>query len=280
MRILVTGASGFIGLAITNGLAKAGHRVRAASRTVTVEIPGAEWMELPDLRHGVDWGPLLDGIDCVIHLAAIAHRGYNKSGHARANHAATTSLVQACVVQNIKRLIFISSISAQAGSAANYVVTENDEPRPVTDYDRTKLAAEEEIKHSSVPYTILRPVLVYGPGAKGNIALMMRIARLPLPLGAFRNRRSLLSVDNLVQAVMVCLDNSKTISRTFIVCDSEPLTIVEMIAAMREGAGRPANLISIPPAAIRSLLIAAGYRKLWDRVGGGNSWPVQASLRR
>src|SRR4029077_11658461 len=108
---------------------------------------------------------------------------------------------------NIKRLIFMSSIGAQAGSAADHVVTESDEPSPVTAYDRAKLAAEEEIKRSGVPFTILRPVIVYGPGAKANIALMMRIAALPVPLpfGAFRNRRSLVAIDNLSQAVLFCL---------------------------------------------------------------------------
>ena len=95
----------------------------------------------------------------------------------------------------IKRLIFMSSIGAQAGSAADHVVTETDEPCPISAYDRAKLAAEEEIRRSGAAFTILRSVIVYGPGAKANMALIMRIAALPLPLpfGAFGNQRSLLS---------------------------------------------------------------------------------------
>lgn len=272
LRILVTGASGFIGSALTIALANDGHFVRAASRkpTVLTNAPGSEWAELSDLEREVDWIPLLDGIDVVIHLAAIAHRTHIDSGqYTRANRVATGHLVQACVQRGIKRLIFMSSIGAQAGSAADYVITEKDEPWPVTAYDRAKLAAEEEVRHSGVPFTILRPVIVYGPGAKANIAMMMRIAALPLPLpfGAFKNRRSLLSIDNLVDAVMFCLDNPDTINRTFIVCDPEPITLAELIGTLREASGRSPNLVPIPPAAVQALVFAAGRRSLWDRIG-------------
>ena len=90
---------------------------------------------------------------------------------------------------------------------------------------------------------------------------------MPLPFASFKNRRSLLSIDNLVQAVMFCLDNPETINRTFIVCDPEPITLAEMIAILREAAGRPRNLFPVPPLAIRALVIAAGRRPLWDRIG-------------
>jgi UDP-glucose 4-epimerase len=226
LRILVTGSSGFIGSAIAAALANAGYYVRAASRkrTAIADAPGVEWIELPDLAGEVDWPPLLDGIDVVVHLAAIAHRSHIDSGqYTRANRLATASLVQAC---------------AQHGVAG-------------------------------VPFTILRPVIVYGPGAKANIAMMMKIATLPVPLpfGSFKNRRSLLSIDNLVHAVMVCLENAETINRTFIVCDPEPITLAEMIETLREAAGRPRNLLPIPPVAVRALIVAAGRQSLWDRIG-------------
>ncbi|NOJ43545.1 NAD-dependent epimerase/dehydratase family protein [Bradyrhizobium australiense] len=124
-----------------------------------------------------------------------------------ASQNATANLVKACRHHPIKRLIFTSSIGAQAGSAADHVVTEADGPRPITAYDCAKLAAEEEIRLSGVPFTIPRPVIVYGLGAKANIALIMRIAALPVPLpfGAFENRRSLLAIDNLM-AIILCMD--------------------------------------------------------------------------
>ena len=165
-------------------------------------------------------------------------------------------------------MIFTSSIGAETVSAADHVVTESDEPWPIPAYDRAKLAAEEEIRRSGVPYTILRPVIIYGPGAEANIALILRIAALPVPLpfGAFRNRRSLLSIDNLVQAIMVRLDSAATLDRTFIVCDQEPITLAEMLTTLREAAGRRAS-IRCPPLAARAMVIAAGHQALWDRIG-------------
>jgi nucleoside-diphosphate-sugar epimerase len=271
-RILVTGSSGFIGSAVSSALAAAGHSVRAASRTPnkTPTRDHVEWVELPNLENEVNWEPLLTGMDIVVHLAAIAHRGQgDTSDYASANRVATASLAEACRRHAIKRLIFMSSISAQAGSAADHVVTETDEPWPMTAYDRAKLAAEEEIRRSGVTFTILRPVIVYGPGAKANVALILRIAALPLPLpfGAFKNRRSLLAIDNLVQAIILCLDSPATVNQTFIVCDREPITLADMLATLREAAGRSPGLISISPLAVRTVVIAAGRQSLWDRIG-------------
>ncbi len=201
---------------------------------------------------------------------AIAHRSHaDDPDYARANRIATTSLVQACRRHMIKRLIFMSSIGAQTGSAADHVVTEIDEPRPITAYDRAKLAAEQEIRHSGAPFTILRPVIVYGPGAKANIALIMRIAALPLPLpfGAFENRRSLLAIDNLIQAIILCLDSPLTMNQTFIVSDREPITLAEMFATLREAAGNSPRLIRVPPSAVRAMITATGRQGLWDRIG-------------
>jgi nucleoside-diphosphate-sugar epimerase len=271
-RILVTGSSGFIGSAVCSALAAAGHSVRAASRRPnrTADQDRVEWVELPNLENEVDWEPLLADIDIVVHLAAAAHRDQTDTGdYARANRVATASLAEACRRHRIQRLIFMSSIGAQAGSAADRVVTETDEPWPMTAYDRAKLAAEEEIRRSGVPYTILRPVIVYGPGAKANVALIMRVAALPLPLpfAAFRNRRSLLAIDNLIQAIMLCLEGPATADQTFIVCDREPITLADMLATMRDAAGRSPGLFPIPPIVVRTMIVAAGQRPLWDRIG-------------
>jgi nucleoside-diphosphate-sugar epimerase len=271
-RILVTGSSGFIGSAVSSALTAAGHYVRAASRTPNraANHGNLEWVELPDLEGEIDWDSLVAGMDIVVHLAAIAHRSKADSDdYAKANEVATASLAAACRRRTIKRLIFMSSIGAQAGSAADHVITEIDEPCPVTAYDRAKLAAEEEVRRSGVPFSVLRPVIVYGPGAKANIALIMRIAALPFPLpfGAFRNRRSLVSVENLSQAVVLCLASPATLNETFIVSDPEPLSLADILLTLRDAVGRPAWLIPVPPLAVRALVIAAGRTSLWDRIG-------------
>lgn len=271
-KILITGASGFIGNAVTAALARAGYRVRAASRQpgTAAGLPDVEWVRLPDLTSEFEWAPLLEGVDIVIHLAGIAHRGGKEtSGYDKVNRAATARLARACVGRGIKRLIFMSSIGAQAGSAADTVVTENQEPMPATAYDRSKLAAEEEVRGAGVPFTILRPVLVYGPGAKANIALMVRLASLPVPLpfGALKTRRSLLSIDNLTSALIFCIETPATVDRTFIVSDPRPIGLSDMIATLRDAAGRTPLLFPFPPAVLKALLLALGKRPLWDRLG-------------
>src|SRR3954454_20488982 len=132
-RILVTGSSGFIGSAISTALAAAGHRVRAASRQ-----PGRqagqeriEWVQLPNLENDMNWDSFVEGMDIVVHLAGIAHRSDSFRGdYNPINRAAPASLAEACRRPNIKRLIFMSSIGAQTGSASAQIASETDEPNP------------------------------------------------------------------------------------------------------------------------------------------------------
>ncbi|UPJ51996.1 NAD-dependent epimerase/dehydratase family protein [Bradyrhizobium sp. 200] len=271
-RILVTGSSGFVGSSVVSALAEDGHYVRAASRRPDKRVnERVEWVQLPDLRNEIDWNPFVADMDFVIHLAANAHRNLQDTDEYLAvNLFSTMNLAHTCRRQTVKRLIFASSIGAQTGPIADHIVTEADEPRPMTAYDRAKLAAEEAIKCSAVPHTILRPVVVYGPGAKANIASLMRISAfpLPLPLGAFKNQRSLLALDNLVQAVRFCIANPETINQTYIVCDREPISLADMIATLRRAAGKSPMLISVPPFVFKSMVSLAGRSALWDRMGG------------
>lgn len=272
LRVLITGASGFIGSSLCLALVKTGYHVRAASRirTASLNLPAIQWVELRDLAEDLDWAPFLTDIDVVIHLAAIAHR-HNIDGHSinRINCQASTKLVRACRSFPIRRFMFMSSIGAQAGSAADEIVTEQDVPKPVTLYDQSKLAAEEDVRSSGVPFTIFRPVTVYGPGARANISTLLRVSALPIPLpfGAFRNRRSLLSIDNLVDAVVFCLNCPATTGRTFILSDPEPIALSEAIAVLRRARGRARNLVPIPPKLIEIVLRLAGQAALWDRLG-------------
>lgn len=272
LRILITGASGFIGSALCSALSRVGYCVRAASRKPPriVDTAAIQWVELPNLEDDFDWSPLLADVDIIIHLAAIAHR--NKVGPAmynQVNYTASCNLVRASRSFQIQRFVFMSSIGAQAGSAAEHVITERDIPNPATWYDRAKLAVEEDLRLSGLPFTIFRPVVVYGPGAKANISALLRISALPVPLpfGAFRNRRSLLSIDNLIDAMIFSLNSPETIGRTFILSDPQPITIAEMIAVLRRARGREPNLISIRPRVVELMLMLAGQAALWDRLG-------------
>lgn len=272
-RILVTGASGFVGSALIQTLAAAGHQVRAAVRKPDLlpSLAGVQSVKLPDLAGPVDWSPLVEGIDVVVHLAGIAHRsGVDETLYDRAIREATAGLANACRARGVNRLIFVSSIGAQTGSSADRVVDETGAPQPATAYDRAKLAAEQAVRLSGTSFVILRPVIVYGPGAKANIASLLRIADspLPLPFGAFHNRRSYVALQNLVQAIMLCLDSSATLNETFIVADPAPLSLAEVFTVLRQAQGRPAWLVSVPQWTIKLPLTLMGRGQIWERIGG------------
>jgi len=272
MRVLVTGASGFVGRVLTAALAGPDMAIRGAARR-TADIPAGPHVEpvcLPDLASQPDWPPLLDGIDTVIHLAGLAHAGpgIEEGLYDRVNRAATGTLAQACARRNV-RLIFISSIRAQTGPVADHVLTETDAPRPTDAYGRSKLAAEDAIRRSGAAFTILRPVVMYGAGVKGNIATLLRLADtpLPLPLAGFINRRSLLAVGNLVSAIRHTLTQPTT-NDTYIVADDETISLADMIAILRTARGRRPRLFHCPPALFSASLRMAGRGDLWDRIGG------------
>ena len=271
LRILVTGASGFVGSALVPALVRGGHRVRAASRKQSNCWPAeAEWVQLWDLSSPADWSPLLIDVDVVIHLAGMAHRtDFDTDKIDRVNRAAIAGLVVACEQHTIKRLILMSSAGVQSGLAPRAAVSELDPPAPVTAYDRAKLAAEGIVLAGRVPYTILRPVVVYGRGAKANVAQLIRLARLPVPLpfGSLKSRRSLLAIENLISAIAKCLDDEQTLNETFLVADPEPISISSMFAQIRCGLGRRPLLLPIPPVLVREALQIVGRSDLWSRLG-------------
>ena len=228
-RILVTGASGFVGRALVAALAQAGHEVRAATRRPGAAAlpPGVEAVAVPDFRNPVDWAPLLAGVDAVVHLAGIAHVGLDLDPalYDRVIRDATTELAAACAKAGVRRLVFVSSVRAQCGASAPGVLREVDTPRPAEAYGRAKLAAEVAALAGATPCTVLRPVMVYGPGVAGNLATLMRIADTPwpLPFAAFDNRRSLVSLDNLIAAITFVLGSTATQNETYLVADTEPV---------------------------------------------------------
>lgn len=273
MRILVTGASGFIGQALVKELTEQGHRVRAAMRYPADIFPRpVEVVAVSDLARPIEWRPLLSDMDVVVHLAGIAHAapGLAEDIYDRVNRAATAALAAAAARDRLQRLIFVSSIRAQTGPAADHVLTEADPPHPVDAYGRSKFAAETAIRAANLPHTILRPTLIYGPGVKGNLADLMRLAQSPwpLPFGAMRNRRSLLARDNLIAAIHLALTTSATMNETYVVADPEPLTMAEIVGALRAGQGRRSGLVPVPPRVLAGLAKVTGRAHQWERLSG------------
>jgi nucleoside-diphosphate-sugar epimerase len=273
-RVLVTGASGFIGRPLVAALDGAGYAVRAAVRDRRGQgFPsGVEVAALPDLAAPIDWSALVGGMDAVVHLAGIAHVGPDilESTYDRVNHLASADLAGASAAADVKRFVFMSSIRAQTGAVADHPLSEADDPRPTDAYGRSKLAAEAAVLASGVPCTVLRPVLVYGPGVKGNLASLLRLAALPIPMpfGRLTNRRSMLALCNLIAAVRFVLEDAHAVNQTFIVSDPDALSVAETIAILRTALGRNPALLAVPLGLLSVLLGLIGQRASFARLAG------------
>jgi nucleoside-diphosphate-sugar epimerase len=267
--VLVTGSDGFIGRHLTPYLATRGYKVIAASRTASAFAdPNIVAVALPDLSVAFDWQPLLQRCSAVVHLAGIAHTFANDDLYDRVNHQATEALAQAAF-RSRTHLVFVSSIAAQSGSFSEQELTEDDPPQPNNAYGRSKLAAERSVRAAGVSFTILRPVVIYGEGEKGNFATVHKISRLPVPLpfGGLTAQRSVLSVQNFCSAVVMALTDSRARGETFIVSDPTPLSVSDVIARYRARSGRSAGLIAIPESWLELFLKAIGKSAIWQRIG-------------
>jgi nucleoside-diphosphate-sugar epimerase len=260
--IALTGATGFIGRHLMSELSKRGYKVRALLRRPAPFALQCDSAVIGDLALPQNLAAAFLDVDAVVHSAGIAHAmsGIPADDYRTINTEGTVALAQAAARAGSRRFVFLSSIRAQAGPSSDVTLTEDCEPRPTDDYGRSKLAAEQKLAKLDHDWVSLRPVLVYGPGVKGNMAALASLARsrFPLPLGRLRAKRSLLAVDNLVEAVAHALAAPEPLCRPFIVTDPQPLTISEMIAAMRSAIGRQPGLIPMPEWLLKMVLAATG----------------------
>ncbi|GGM03153.1 UDP-glucose 4-epimerase [Pseudomonas asuensis] len=254
--VLVTGAGGFVGRAIVQQLIQQGIPVRAVVRR-SRNSPG-----LDELVRTIDgdtcWADAFEGVSTIIHAAARVHV-MRESVNApedefyRVNVAGTLNLAEQAISAGVKRLIFLSSIKVNGDFTQPGVpFTADDAPCPSDAYARTKLQAEKALlqlgERSGLEVVIIRPPLVYGPDVKANFKSMLKwTARgVPLPLGAIYNRRSLVSLDNLVDLICLCIKHPAASGNVFLVSDGEDLSTTELLCTLAQGMSRSPRLIPIP----------------------------------
>jgi UDP-glucose 4-epimerase len=260
--IALTGGTGFIGQHLLHELSRRGFRLRVLLRrpsSLPVECASAV---VGDLMRPQNMSAALADVDAVIHTAGPSHAmsGLPEDDHRLLGTDATISLARAAHRAGVRRFVFLSSVRAQSGPASVQVLTEDVTPEPTDAYGRSKLAAERGLADLDLDWVALRLVTVYGSGMIGNLARLVSLARspFPLPLGGLTARRSLLSVENLASAIALLVESTDTLRRPLIVADPEPLTLAEMIAALRRGLGRRPGVFPVPAKLLEAGLDALG----------------------
>jgi nucleoside-diphosphate-sugar epimerase len=259
MRVLVTGASGFVGRATCRRLEELGHPVRAAVRSADRSVDAAsECVSVGEIGPGTVWEPFVREVDVVIHLAARVHMMEDRAADPLAafrlvNTAGTLALAEAAADAAVRRFVFVSSIKVNGEETrAGRPFTERDPPGPVDPYGQSKWEAEQALgdlsRRTGMEVCVVRPPLVYGPGVRANfLRLLQAVARgLPLPLGGLTNRRSILFVDNLADALATCAFHPAAAGETFLVADEPSLTPPELIRSLAAALGRRPRLVPVP----------------------------------
>lgn len=276
MQILVTGGTGFLGRALIRELAAGGRfSVRATLRQdPPTQAAGVSYWASGDIDQDTDWRPALDGIDAVVHTAALAHAKRPISDHRyrQVNVDATLNLAKQAATAGVRRFVFISSIGVYGDRTEGIPLTENSAINPHTAYASSKYAAEQGLRDlcavSDMQLVVLRCPLIYGAEAPGNFRRLVRwVARgWPLPLGAVHNKRSLIALGNLVNLIIHCLDHPRAKNETFLVADSDSLSSAQIVRLLARGMGRPPRLVPVPLWLLRLILALLGrgsiYRQL------------------
>lgn len=272
--VLVTGATGFIGHHLVPELIRQGCKVNITGmeRSNTLESLGARWFDVGDISGDTDWTSAMEGVEAVIHLAGIAHRFESSTRndwdlYDRVNHQGTRSLIRDIrSSKTVKHLVFMSTIRVH-GDAKEMPITTETPLDPVTPYDRSKADAEKAIWEllgpQAVHWAIFRPVLVYGPGNRGNLAKLESLikAGLPVPITRQPNQKSFVFVGNLVEAMirfMQCPDIPS--GQAWLLRDPGISSTEKLVSAMAKAMKRPVRFARLP----RSIYFTAA--KAGDRL--------------
>ena len=273
MRLLITGATGFVGATLVQNI-KSIYNITVLVRTQSNELPATIQQLVAKNIFEVD---LPDNIDVIIHLAGRAHILNDQlldplDEFRKVNVDGTLQLARQALEKKVKRFIFISSIGVNGSVTTQQPFTEDSIPQPHADYAVSKLEAEQELKKlfagSNTELVIIRPPLVYAAHAPGNFARLLKLVttNLPLPFAGTSNKRSFVALENLVDFIQTCIEHPNAANQTFLVADQESISISELVQYLKQGMGKKARFIYLPQPLMKLGAACIGKSKLYEQL--------------
>ena len=280
MKVLVTGAGGFVGRALCEELLRRGIHVTAAVRAPNEFSSATETAAVGAIDGATDWTGPLHGVDVVIHLAARVHVVKDKAADPLAeflkvNLHGTENLARQAVRAGVKRLVYASTVKVngeRTSDAGSF--SESDPPDPHDPYGMSKWQAEQALQRvadeTGLEVGVVRPPLVYGPGVKGNFHSLLDVLDkgVPLPLAGARNLRSLVYVGNLADALIVCATHPAAAGQIYLVSDGEDVSTAQLVARISAALGRKNRSYYAPPVLLRAAAMVLGRTEQVDRLFG------------
>jgi nucleoside-diphosphate-sugar epimerase len=286
MKILISGASGFVGKEALRGFAGKGHELRALIRDVAkierefAKDAAIDWQQIPAMDDEEAWGRVLHDVDIVVHLAARVHVMRDHAADPllefrKANVAGSEHLARLAARHGAKRLVYVSTVKVNGEATFGGRRFSEMDVRSLQDlYSISKQEAEQVLlrvaSETGLEVVIVRPPLVYGAEVKGHFIQMLRVLSrgIPLPLASAQNLRSLIYVKNLVDALIVCATHPAAAGKTYLVSDGEDISTSDLLRRLGAEMGQPARLVPCPPSLLKLLARLIGKSAQVERLLG------------
>lgn len=278
MHILITGGNGFVGKELCKSLVNQGINVTSVVRSTAAEMPGVNII-VRSLSNQTDWQDILKDVDVIIHLAGRAHVMKEDEedpykAYAEVNVEATRHLAEQAVLNGVQRFVFVSTVKVNGESTKLNAFNEYKKAQPEDDYAKTKFEAEKTLnalaKKSKMDVVIIRPPLIYGKNVKANFRRLIKLSQsgVPMPFGAINNKRSLISLENLIDFLLLCAKHPKAANETFLISDDDDVSTTQLIQTIADASNKKTILIPVPVAWLEFVLRLVGKPSLSMRLFG------------